>query len=89
MKQTEIDAGKGPEGALSTVERDSVWCADITYIATAAGWIYLAAIIDLTTGMIVGWPKATHMPTELIVSALLNALRPGQPVRELDVSRPA
>lgn len=38
---------------------DTVWCADITYIATASGWVYLAAIIDLSTRMIVGWSMAT------------------------------
>jgi putative transposase len=53
---------------------DTVWCADITYIATASGWVYLAAIIDLATRMIVGWSMATHMRTELVESALLNAL---------------
>jgi len=53
---------------------DSVWCADITYIATEAGWVYLAAIIDLATRMIVGWSMATHMRAELIEGALLNAL---------------
>jgi transposase InsO family protein len=53
---------------------DSVWCADITYIATAAGWVYLAAIIDLASRMIVGWSMANHMRTELVESALLNAL---------------
>jgi transposase InsO family protein len=53
---------------------DSVWCADITYLHTASGWVYLAAIIDLATRMIVGWSMATHMRTELIESALLNAL---------------
>ncbi len=53
---------------------DSVWCADITYIPTAAGFVYLAAIIDLATKMIVGWSMATHMRTELIESAFKNAL---------------
>jgi putative transposase len=51
---------------------DSVWCADITYIPTAAGWVYLAAIIDLSTRMIVGWSMANHMRTELVESALLH-----------------
>jgi len=53
---------------------DSAWCADITYVATLSGWIYLAAIIDLTTRMIVGWSVATHMRTELVERALENAL---------------
>lgn len=53
---------------------DSVWCADITFVPTASGWVYLAAIIDLATRMIVGWSMATHMRTELVEAALLNAL---------------
>jgi len=53
---------------------DSVWCADITYVPTAAGFVYLAAIIDLATRMIVGWSMANHMRTELVEEALLNAL---------------
>lgn len=63
--------------------RDSVWCADITYIPTAAGWVYLAAIIELTTRMIVGWSMATHMRTELVESALLNALTWRAPAEKL------
>jgi len=62
---------------------DSVWCADITYIPTAAGWVYLAAIIDLATRMIVGWSMATHMRTELVESALLNALTARAPASRL------
>jgi transposase InsO family protein len=53
---------------------DSVWCADITYIWTLAGFIYLAAIIDLRTRLIVGWSMARHMRTELVEDALLMAL---------------
>lgn len=62
---------------------DSVWCADITYIPTAAGWVYLAAIIDLATRMIVGWSMACHMRTELVESALLNALTSRAPAERL------
>jgi len=62
---------------------DSAWCADITYIPTASGWVYLAAIIDLATRMIVGWSMATHMRTELVESALLNALTARAPAATL------
>ena len=60
--------------AFTAETSDSVWCADITYLWTAAGWVYLAAIIDLATRMIVGWSMANHMRTELVESALRNAL---------------
>lgn len=62
---------------------DSVWCADITYVPTASGWVYLAAIIDLATRMIVGWSMATHMRTELVEAALLNALTGRAPASRL------
>jgi transposase InsO family protein len=62
---------------------DSVWCADITSIWTASGWVYLAAIIDLATRMIVGWSMARHMRTELVESALRNALTSRVPASTL------
>lgn len=62
---------------------DSVWCADITYIPTAAGWVYLAAIIDLASRTIVGWSMASHMRTELVESALRNALSSRAPAARL------
>jgi len=62
---------------------DSVWCADITYIWTAGGFVYLAAIIDLATRMIVGWSMARHMRTELVESALRNALTLRAPASKL------
>jgi len=61
----------------------SVWCADITYIATSSGWVYLAAIIDVATRMIVGWSMADHMRTELIERALLHALDRRVPAKNL------
>ena len=62
---------------------DSAWCADITSIPTSAGWVYLAAIIDLGTRMIVGWSMATHMRTDLVEAALLNALAVRGPAAKL------
>jgi putative transposase len=58
-----------------------VWLADITYIATAEGWLYLAAVLDLATRKIVGWAMRDHMRTELPLSALMMAVqrqRPGK-----------
>jgi putative transposase len=62
---------------------DSVWCADITYLPTRSGWLYLAAIIDLATRKIVGWSIARHMRTELVEAALLNALGSRAPAARL------
>ncbi len=51
-----------------------VWAGDITFIPTAAGWIYLAVIIDLCSRKIVGWALADHMRAELVGDALKQAL---------------
>lgn len=62
---------------------DSIWCADITYLPTSSGWVYLAAIIDLASRMIVGWSMADHMRTELVEGALRNALACRKPASKL------
>ena len=51
-----------------------VWAGDITFIPTAAGWIYLAVVIDLCSRKIVGWALADHMRAELVGDALKQAL---------------
>ena len=60
-----------------------MWAGDITYIRTAAGWGYLAVILDLHSRMVVGWSMATHMRTELIEAALRNALGMRRPSKGL------
>ena len=59
-----------------------LWVADITYLRTWEGWLYLAAIQDAFSRRIVGWAMAEHMRAELVVDALQMALarrcpRPG------------
>ncbi len=53
---------------------DQVWAADITYISTAEGWVYLATIIDLYSRMIVGWAVDRTLETTLPLAALHMAL---------------
>ena len=88
--QVTTDSRHGEPVAPNTLNRqfsaetsDSVWCADITYLPTAAGWVYLAAIIDIATRMIVGWSMANHMRTELVEAALINALSSRAPAARL------
>jgi transposase InsO family protein len=50
------------------------WLADITYIDTGEGWLYLALVMDLFSRTIVGWSMADHMRAELVEQALLMAL---------------
>jgi len=61
-------------------EPDQAWVADITYLWTAAGWIYLAAVMDLCSRRIVGWSVSHSLETTLVKEALSQALalrRPG------------
>lgn len=58
---------------------DHVWLADITYIPTGEGWLYLAVILDLFTRKIVGWAMRDHLRAELTITALLMALQRQQP----------
>ena len=50
------------------------WVADITYVDTAEGWLYLALVLDLFSRGIVGWAMATHMEAVLVEDALKMAL---------------
>jgi putative transposase len=59
---------------FTTTEPDRAWVADMTYIWTTEGWLYLAVIIDLFSRRVVGWSMAEHMRTELVLTALDAAL---------------
>lgn len=56
-----------------------VWLADITYIGTEQGWLYLAAVMDLYSRKIVGWNTADRIDRYLALTALDEALRTRQP----------
>jgi putative transposase len=55
-------------------EADKIWVADITYMATAEGFLYLAFILDVYSRRIVGWAMESHLRTELVVDALRMAV---------------
>jgi len=55
-------------------EPDRTWAADITYIPTLEGWLYLAVILDLATRRVVGWSLSTRLNQELTLAALRMAL---------------
>ncbi len=77
----------GIRTAPDLVERDfnstainRLWCADITYIRTWEGWLYLASVMDCYSRRIVGWALADHLRAELVTDALEMAVarrRPG------------
>jgi transposase InsO family protein len=52
-----------------------VWAADITYIPTRAGWLYLAVILDLASRRVIGWSMRTRLDQDLALGALKMALR--------------
>jgi len=53
---------------------DKLWTADITYVHTQEGFVYLAFILDVYSRKVVGWSMASHLRTELVVDALEMAL---------------
>lgn len=62
---------------------NQTWSADITYISTWEGFLYLAHVQDLFSRLIVGWSMADHLRSELVVSALEMALARRRPDRGL------
>jgi putative transposase len=72
--------------APNLIERDfvaatpnQIWLADITYIDTDQGWLYLAAVMDLYSRKIVGWAMQDHMRAELPLTALRMAISAQRP----------
>lgn len=62
---------------------NQVWVTDITYVKTAEGWLFLAAVLDLWSRRIVGWATAPSLHATLTLAALRHALRERQPVEAL------
>uniref|UniRef100_UPI0036F1DFBB IS3 family transposase n=1 Tax=Humisphaera borealis TaxID=2807512 RepID=UPI0036F1DFBB len=84
------DSGHGQPVATNVLDRqfaaegpDRKWVADITYIETAEGWLYLAGVLDLYSRKIVGWSMTQHMRTELVAEALQMAIAQRQPCKGL------
>jgi putative transposase len=62
---------------------NQAWITDITYIRTAEGWLFLAAILDAWSRRVVGWTCAATLHVELALAALLNAIRDRRPTQGL------
>jgi transposase InsO family protein len=58
---------------------NQAWITDITYIRTAEGWLFLAAILDAWSRRVVGWNCATSLHVELVLGALARAVRDRRP----------
>jgi transposase InsO family protein len=56
------------------------WIADFTYVWTAEGWLYVAAVVDLLSHRLVGWSMNAAMTSQLVTDALVMAIwRRGRP----------
>lgn len=76
----------GARPAPDLVQRDfsaevpnRLWVADITYIATWTGWLYLAVVVDAWSRKVVGWAMSTHLQTALVMDALYMAIQQRHP----------
>jgi putative transposase len=58
---------------------NELWVADITYIGTWTGFLYLAVVLDAWSRRVVGWAMATHLRTELVLEALQMAIQQRHP----------
>lgn len=65
--------------AFTATRPNQVWLADITYIPTAEGWLYLAVVLDLYSRLIVGWAMSDRINGALTLTALRQALAKRQP----------
>jgi putative transposase len=75
--QRQADARPAPdlvERDFSANGPDELWVADITYVATWTGWLYLAVVLDAWSRRVVGWAMATHLRTQLVLDALAMAI---------------
>ena len=86
-KRLPLDMGERHEAAANVLDRQFVatapnqkWVADFTYIWTAEGWLYAAAVIDLFSRRVVGWSMSASMAAQLVTDALMMAIwRRGKP----------
>ena len=59
--------------------KDKLWVADITYVPTARGFLYLAIVLDVVSRRVVGWAMETHLRAALVLQALDMAVKRRRP----------
>lgn len=64
---------------FTAIAPNQKWVADITYLPTAEGWLYLAGVIDLFSRKFVGWAMGEHMTSDLVYQALQMAISTRNP----------
>jgi putative transposase len=87
-----FDAGPRPEHLIApnvldrqfaAAAANCKWVADFTYLWTAEGWLYVAVVLDLFSGRVVGWSMSAQMTSQLVTDAMLMALWRRGPVKAL------
>lgn len=84
VRTTVTDPAANPAANLvardfTATEPDRLWVGDITYVATAEGWLYVAVLLDVFSRRVIGWAMADHLRTELALDALAMALTTRRP----------
>ena len=69
------------ERNFSAEGRDQLWVADVTFLPTRSGFLYLAVVLDAWSRRVVGWSMASHLRTELVLAALDMALQRRRPTQ--------
>ena len=64
---------------VNAARPDAVWLADITYLRTQEGWLYLAVVLDAFSRRVVGWAMQTRLTTSLTLAALTMACQQRKP----------
>jgi len=78
-----FDCAAGPGGTGFTASApNETWVADITYVPTWAGFLYLAVVLDVYSRRVIGWAMKNHLRTDLVLSALDMAVHVGGRPRE-------
>jgi putative transposase len=74
-------SGERPSSIRNHLDRDfaaaapnAKWVTDITYIRTGEGWLYLSVVIDLCSGIVIGWSMSPRQDRQLVLQAVLMAL---------------
>lgn len=92
-RRAPVDQGMRPEHTIApnvldrqfnAIKANQKWVADFTYVWTAEGWLYVAAVIDLYSRKVVGWSMNMRMTAQLVIDALIMAIwRRGKPIELL------
>ena len=78
----DVQTRPAPDRVERRFEADApnrLWVADITYVPTLVGFLYLAIVLDVFSRRVVGWAMATHLRTELVIEALEMAVAQRRP----------